>query len=165
MKRTFFISLIAVTLIIGGWYLVWGRAALSRISAMEKNITVEEQKLTTYREALLRFEEQIKEYHRLHAVTSANPVVFSGRDEVVTLYHALDSICHQPGYELDEITPSLEEVIQFLRQWAQSDSLISIPLRIKIKATYRSLALLVKAIEESRMEQTTQGTWHMHSWT
>lgn len=150
MKRTLIKSLIAAVCIIGGWYLAWGRPAMMRISTVEKNIAAEEKKLTTYREGLLRFEEQIREYQRLHAEMTDNPVMFSGRDEVVALYHALDSICHQPGYRLEEITPSLEDVIRFLRKWTQSDTLISIPLRIKIRATYRSLAQLVKVIEESR---------------
>jgi hypothetical protein len=150
MKRTLILSIIAVVIIAGGWYLTWGQPLMTRIVAIDADISVEEKKLTAYREALMRFDERIKEYNRLHTKINDNPVIFSGRDEVVTLYHALDSLCHQPGYKLEEITPSLEEVIQFLREWAQSDSLISIPLRIKIRATYRSLAQLVMAIEESR---------------
>lgn len=149
MKRVLAFSLVVIAVIIGGWYLFLGRPAEIRLQSLEKEISTEKKKMGTYRVALARFDERIKEYNQLHSTIVDYQVSFSGRDEVVALYHVLDSLCHRPGYHLDEITPSLEEVVRFLREWAQSDSTITIPIRIKISGNYRSLAQLVQEVEQS----------------
>jgi len=150
MKRTIIFSLMIFAVIIGGWYLLLGQPAKARVATIEKDIFAERRKLGAYRVALARFDEMIKEYNRLNTSFDEYPVSFSGKDEVVSLYQVLDSLCHQPGYNLKEITPSLEDVIQFLREWAQSDSTITIPIRVKIEASYSSLAQLIEAVEESK---------------
>jgi hypothetical protein len=153
MKRTLPFSLVMIAVIIGGWYFMMGKPTKARIAVLQKDIRTESKKLSAYRDALTRFNDRIKEHERLNLTIEDSPLLFSGKDEVISLYHELDSLCHQPGYELHEITPSLDEVIQFLREWAQSDSMVTIPIRIKMEATYRSLANLIKAIEESRYYQ------------
>ena len=150
MRQTILLSLMVLAVIVGGWYFLLGHPTQTRLTNMEEEITAESRKLGAYRVALSRFDEMIKEYNRLNTSLDQYPVSFSGKDEVVSLYHDLDSLCHQPGYQLNEITPSLEEVIQFLRDWAQSDSTMTIPIRVKIEGSYKSLAQLIEAIEESK---------------
>jgi hypothetical protein len=126
-----------------------GRPMQLRIAKTEKRIAAETKKLNAYQEALVRFDDRIREYNELHSSIENGKAVFSGKDEVFALYKTLGSLCHQPGYHLDEITPSVEEVIQFLREWARSDSTITIPIRIKAEADYTLLADLIKAVEQS----------------
>jgi len=150
MRRTLIISLVVIVAIMGGWYLSMGRPIKNRLTEIAKKIGAEDKKVAAYQDALSRFEDQIKEYNQLNSTLDQHPISFSGKDEVINIYHVLDSLCHQPGYRLNEITPSVEEVISFLRQWARSDSTITIPIRIKIEADYRSLAQLVKEVEKSK---------------
>jgi hypothetical protein len=150
MKRTTLISLALVAVIIGGWYLTLGKPIKARIADLTKKVAAEDKKLAAYRDALAQFNDRIDEYNGMQTEPKSKAVIFSGRDEVVTLYHDLDSLCHQPGYRLDEITPSVDEVISFLREWERSDSTINIPIRIRIDADYRSLASLIEALEKSK---------------
>lgn len=149
MRRTLIVSLVVIGAVIGGWYLSMGRPISNRMAVIDKEIGAESKKIEAYQEALSRFEDRIREYNRINSILGDAPISFSGKDEVINLYHVLDSLCHRPGYRLNEITPSVEEVIQFLRQWAHSDSTISIPIRIKIEAEYRALAQLVEEVEKS----------------
>jgi hypothetical protein len=149
MKRILIISPVLLAVIVGGWYLFWGHSIQVRIDRTEKRIQAEQKKLRTYHEALTRFEDRIREYSRLHSAIETEMKSFSGKDEVIALYKTLDSMCSQPGYRLGEITPSVEEVIQFLREWARADSTITVPIRIKAEADFRLLAQLVRAIEEN----------------
>ena len=147
MRHTLIISLIVIIAIMGGWYLSLGRPATDHIARLDKEIHAEAGKLKAYQEALASFNDRIQEYNRIDSVLERQSIPYSGKDEVIALYHVLDSLCHRPGYKLNEITPSVEEVIRFLRQWTRADSTISIPIRIKIEADYKILARLVKEIE------------------
>lgn len=153
MSRAVAYPMAVVILILGGWYLLWARPMDARMAGWNDAIRTEELKLTAYRQALTRFNEHIEEYNRLHAIAEKTPPVFSAADEITALYQALDSLCHRPGYRLEEITPSLDEVIRFLRQWPHSDSTASIPIRLRVRAAYRPLAQILEMLEQSKYFQ------------
>jgi len=141
----------AMLMFFGGWYFSLGKPMAESMKEIENQICAEDQKLTTYQEALARSHEQIEAFHKHKNESHNRPVIpFSGEDEMIALYTALDSLCHEPGYNLHEITPSLEETIRFLRQWARADTSLSMPIRIKIDSGYRRLARLIESIEAHR---------------
>jgi len=150
MRRTAIYSAMALVAIVGAWYLLWGRPLEHRVIMIKNSLRAEDDRLATYREALGRFENQMKDLRALNSAIDSGSVSFSGQDEIIALYSSLDSLCRRPEYQLEEITPSLQEMIRFLRQWSQSDSALSVPIRIKINGPFQPLAGLVKAVEGSR---------------
>ena len=126
-----------------------GKPAEARIKEHQSALIVEKQKLDAYQIALSSIDNLIEENRKIHNALSDANTGFSGQDEVINLYHALDSICNQPGYKLKEITPSLKNVIKFLREWKSSESIVYLPINIKIKGKYRNLVKLTKEIENN----------------
>lgn len=147
MKRTVLISVILAVLIAGGWYVGFNRPAGVAIKSLRQQVQAEYQKLDTYRTCLTGIDNIIREVDSLNAAIGTDDRAFSGRDEVVILYRMIDSLCDRPQYTLEEITPSLEEVIRFLREWDSAESAVYIPIRIKILGPYRPLAELVGKVE------------------
>lgn len=150
MKKATLWILIALLAVPGGWYYFIGRSLAARTASLEKATIAVDTRIVHYANVLRNVEESMDEYRRLNAIFAGRQVSFSGKDEVVGLYHALDSLCRQPGYDGAEITPSLEQVIRFLREWAQADSAVSIPISIRVNGSYNDLATLVEAVEQSR---------------
>jgi len=150
MNKSALISIALGLAIIAAWYVLMGRPLTYQISDAQKKIKVADKKAVTYQQVLERFKDQISEYRRVNDSLKTVSVSYSGKEEVVGLYREIDSLCNQPGFELEDITPSLEEVIRFLRQWAVADSSINIPIRIEVNGEYRSLAGLIKTIEQRR---------------
>jgi Tfp pilus assembly protein PilO len=149
MKKTLTFILLMLLAIPGGWYLFFGRALNAQSDLVKKEIAATEAKIAQFAAAMRNIEKHFDDYRRLNAVIADRQSSFSGRDEVVGLYRALDSLCHRRGYDKAEITPSLEQVIRFLREWARADSSVSIPISIRVEGSYRDLAELVAAVEQS----------------
>lgn len=147
MKKTIMVSLVVVVAIFGAWHLMLHKPGYRQMSELQQEIKTQERKLETYNMALLSIQSKINEYDSTCAELGLDDISYSGEDEVVFLYHTMDSLCHRPGYELEEITPSLDEVIQFLRKWESAEARVYIPINIKIKGDYPKLVSLVKDIE------------------
>lgn len=150
MNRIVIISVVMLAALAGAWYMYWERPMASERRDLNKQIWAEQKKLAMYREALTRFNSQLDEFRKVKSKSGRPTIPFSAESEIIGLYESLDSLCHRPGYRLEEITPSLEETVRFLRQWADSDTALSMPIRIKIRADYRSLAALIGTVEQLR---------------
>jgi hypothetical protein len=150
MRKAGVIAFFLVLAIPGAWYVFWGKSLANERCELNKQIQAEQQKLSTYRMAMARFNNKIEEFRHLNSDSKRPATPFSGENEVIGLYESLDSLCRQPEYRLDEITPSLEETIRYLRQWANSDSTLSMPIRIKINGDFRSLSRLIQTVERHR---------------
>ncbi len=74
--------------------------------------------------------------------------LFSSRDQVTRLYRVVDSLCNTDGLQLDEITPSLEETIAFLKQDHRPGIRARIPVQITVRGKYSSLARLSDNIQK-----------------
>ena len=149
MMRTIITATIIIIAIMGVWQTVFHKPLEARMDLQRINIEAERRKLESYRNALAQLPYQKTEYDSVCAVLGLNDVTFSGQDEVVSLYKALDSVCHLPEYKLEEITPSLDEVIQFLRKWESAEARVYIPITIQIEGDFVSLIRLTKNLEES----------------
>lgn len=150
MRKASLTAVFLVLAIPSAWYVFWGKSLANERRELERQIQAEQQKLSTYRMAMTRFNTKIDELQRLNSDSKRSTTPSSGENEVIGLYESLDSLCRQPGYQLDEITPSLNETIRYLRQWAISDSTLSMPIRIKINGNFRSLAGLIQSVERHR---------------
>jgi Tfp pilus assembly protein PilO len=146
MRKAGLIAVFLVLVIPVAWYVFWGKSLANERRELDRQIQAEQQKLSTYRMAVARLTNKIDEFRRLNS-DSERPTPLSGENEVIGLYKSLDSLCRQPGYQLDEITPSLNETIRYLRQWAISDSTLSMPIRIKINGDFKSLGRLIQTVE------------------
>ncbi len=151
MKRGLVLIPGVILMVFGLWYLTLGKSIAESRQALEEQIRIEERRLDTYQQAVNRLQEQADRLRPQEKVSDTRPAVpTSGEDEVITLYRALDSLCRVSGDELHEITPSLNETITFLRHWSSADTALSIPIRIRIDADYRSLSELMGTIESRR---------------
>lgn len=150
MRKVAILTIAALAVIAGAWYVYFEKPMASQRRELRRQIQVERQKVDTYQKILSRFDDKIEEYQNLRSSTDRTAAPFSGENEIIGLYESLDSLCHRPGYRLEEITPSLDETVKFLRQWADSDTTLSMPIRIKINADFRSLADLIRAVERYR---------------
>jgi len=150
MKNQIGIALAIFVIIFGAWFVMFERPARARIDGLRTEINAADHKLETYRVGLNSLGTRSQEYDSLYHAVLSTQASFSGEEEVTALYQLLDSLCHQDSFILDEITPSLEEVIAFFRTWQSSSRRVNLPIRIKIRGEYRPLANLVKTVESSR---------------
>jgi Tfp pilus assembly protein PilO len=141
--------MVVLCLIFAGWYFLLGRPLDMKVVSVSAQLTAERKKLAAHEKALASIPELLKSYDSLKTTVGHSYSDFSGEEEVTRLYQTLDSICRRPDYKLDEITPSLQEVIRFLREWEVSDSAIYLPIRIKIYGRYQPLARLIETVEAS----------------
>jgi len=159
MKKATLTIPLVIAVILACWYFPLHLPAQTRIKTLESRVSAEEEKLTAYREALSKLDASLKEHDQLRTGILRFGASISGTDEVVAIYQLLDSLCHGKGYHLDEIAPSLEEVIRFLQEWHSSGSSASVPIRIRIRGEYRSLADLIETIEGSRFFDRLISCW------
>ncbi len=150
MRRSMILALAMAVLVICGWYTFWGRILNSRIFGLHQEIQAEEQKSSTYRQALVQLEQLLSQYRAMHSELMTHPFPKAGTDEVIALYETIESRCRQSSLKLNEITPSLEETIRYFRQRAVSDSAISISISVKTTGPYQQLADFIQAIERNR---------------
>ena len=143
---TIFVIIISIS---AGWYFMFSNPAEAKIAVLRQDVEMAESKLRIYHEALRQIDEYLNQFDSLQAALIESGASLSGTDEVITLYRFLDSLCCGKEYTLDEISPSLEEVIRFLKEWEKSESLAFIPIRIKIRAKYIDLSELIEVIETS----------------
>ncbi|MCK5126523.1 MAG: hypothetical protein KAR42_09725 [candidate division Zixibacteria bacterium] len=147
MNKTLITCVVIICGIYMIWYLGFHKPLSARTTDLTNNIKVEERKLRAYSIALAEIESKRYEYDSVCTALGLGEVAFSGDHEVILLYKTIDSLCHRPGYELEEITPSLNEVIHFLRKWESAEARVYIPIHIKIKGKYISLTSLIEDIE------------------
>ncbi|MCP4567652.1 MAG: hypothetical protein GY841_08740 [FCB group bacterium] len=149
MNKTLLLSLLTITVIIVGWYALLGKPQAARIKATGDSLAAVDNKLKAYKSALSEFVVRQREYDTLHNAILEFGTPFSGTDEVIALYKLLDSLSTQDGFILEEIAPSLEEIITFFREWESAKEMASIPIRINIRGRYKNLADFVQTIEQS----------------
>lgn len=147
MKKTIVTSLVIAAAVFGAWYTLLQKPAQARTETLKQEIFTQERKLAAYNAALSSITHKMQEYDSTCTELGLDEITYSGEDEVISLYRTMDSLCHQPGYTLEEITPSLDEVIQFLRKWESAEARVYIPINIKIKGDFGDLASLVADIE------------------
>jgi len=133
MKKTVFIALVVAAAILSSWYFVLARPMQYRISSLRDEVAAQQKTVTTFRECLSTLNIQMERYVELSSAEMASEKPFSGATQVGMLYHLIDSLCSGRRYRLEEITPSLSEVLQFL----------------KIQGEYEALADLMATLEES----------------
>lgn len=150
MIKLTIIGTVIMLLCLAGFYLFIGKPADSRIKSLNDELFRESKKLEAYHACLANIDNLLKENQLLYSsIGNAGSSNFSGEDEVIALYQALDSLCNRPGYKMEEITPSLEEVIQFLRKWDNAESIVYLPMSVKIHAEFDDIVKLCKEIEQS----------------
>ncbi len=149
MKKLLIISTVMAVVLFGGWFMMIGKPTEARINGRQGALFADKQKLKAYQTALASIDNLIKENKKIYAAINNANAGFSGENEVINLYQTLDSICNQPDYKLDEITPSLKEVIVFLREWKSAESKVYLPINIKIRSSYKNLTQLTKEIENN----------------
>ncbi|MEZ5359120.1 MAG: hypothetical protein R3F48_09855 [Candidatus Zixiibacteriota bacterium] len=147
MKKTIATSLVVVLAVFGAWHFLLHKPGHVQMEDLKRQIQTQEKKLAAYNIALSSIQAKMKEYDSTCAELGLDDIAYSGEDEVISLYRTMDSLCHRTGYELEEITPSLDEVIQFLRRWESAEARVYIPINIKIKGDYKKLTSLVEDIE------------------
>lgn len=138
-----------MVVIVGGWYVSLGKMNSAELNVLNDQISAETGKLESYRAAMETLDDRLEEFKLISETLSDYGSDESGENEIVFLYRSIDSICAQPAYKLDEITPSLREIIHFLREWKGAEAMVYIPIQIKIRGRYRPLANLVENIEQS----------------
>ncbi|MEE9442908.1 MAG: hypothetical protein V3V99_09605 [candidate division Zixibacteria bacterium] len=136
-------------LFLGGFYLFIGKPADSRIRSLNDELFREHKKLEAYHTSLSNIDNLLAENQEIYSAIGNIESNFSGEDEVIALYHTIDSFCHRPGYQLEEITPSLNEVIQFLRKWDNAESIVYLPMSVKIRGRFDNITRLCEEIEKS----------------
>ena len=149
MKRVVIISLAAVAAICLGWYSLWERPSHARFAALRSQIVEEKQQLAAGREGMAKLGSLLHEFHSFQSGLAA-PSSAAGSDEVTTLYRLLESLCQKNTYQLDQITPSLQELVAIVKTRQGTSEAASIPVMIKVRGDYRGLAGLVEEIEQSR---------------
>ena len=149
MKKTVFIALVVAAAILSSWYFVLARPMQYRISSLRDEVAAQQKTVTTFRECLSTLNIQMERYVELSSAEMASEKPFSGATQVGMLYHLIDSLCSGRRYRLEEITPSLSEVLQFLRDWESSKTTAYVPISIKIQGEYEALADLMATLEES----------------
>lgn len=147
MIRSLVTTLGIFLIVLIAWQVLLNKPLDRRIEISLGEIDLTEKKLTAYRVALHTIDRQMAEYRSLYDSYGLDSAAYTGHDEVVMLYRSLDSLCRQDGYDLIEITPSLMEVISFLRKWDSGQAVVEIPIRMRITGKYRALAQLVGQIE------------------
>lgn len=150
MKKTVIISLLVAVAILSSWYFVLARPMQARINGLRDEVTAQQKTVTTFRECLSTLNIQMERYVELSSIQMASEQPFSGATQVGMLYHLLDSLCSGREYHLEEITPSLSEVLQFLRDWENSKTTVFVPINIKIQGQYEDLAYLMETLEENQ---------------
>jgi hypothetical protein len=150
MIKLTLIGIAILFLCLGGFHLFIGKPADIRIKSLNDGLDRESKKLEAYHSCLGNIDNLLKEnqliYSSIGNIESPN---FSGEDEVIMLYRTLDSLCNRPGYQLEEITPSLKEVIQFLRKWDNAESIVYLPMSLKIRGDFEDIVRLCDEIEQS----------------
>ncbi|MFH1701489.1 MAG: hypothetical protein ABIE07_12995 [Candidatus Zixiibacteriota bacterium] len=136
-------------LFLGSFYLFIGRSADNRISLLNDELFRENKKLRAYHSSLANIDYLLAENQKIYSTIGNIGSNYSGEDEVIMLYRALDSLCHRPSYKLEEITPSLEEIIQFMRKWDNSESIVYLPISIKIRGEFEDITRFCEEIEQS----------------
>jgi len=149
MKKAVIISLAALAAICTGWYSLCERPSHAQFAAQRSQIVGEKQQLAAGREGMARLGLLLHEYEILQS-HFPSPSTMAGSDEVTDLYQLLDSLCRRGAYQLDEITPSLQEVVAYLKTRQGTSEAASIPVMVKVRGNYRALAGLVEDIEHSR---------------
>lgn len=138
-----------MVVIVGGYLLTVGRMNSAKHNDLNSLIASEIGKIESYNVAMNSIDGQLKEFQDISKTLSGYGQAGTGENEIVYLYQSIDSICSLPGYKLEEITPSLGEIIQFLREWKGAEAMVYIPIKIRINGRYRSLAKLVESVEAS----------------
>ena len=147
MKNTKIICFLVLTVVALAWYTMLHLPGMARLDTLYSEIGVEEQKLLNSQQALVYFAPSMEKYDKLRTLARQHGVYLSGPEEAIALYQALDALCSQPGLDLEEITPSLEEMIKFQRERQNGNSVASVPIRIKIQGRYKRLVGLIETIE------------------
>jgi Tfp pilus assembly protein PilO len=149
MKKQMIVAPLIMVLVIAAWYLVWCRPQLERQGQISQQIAEQQKTVIAYRTALAHYQQWKNEYRQMYAQLDTSGAVFAGKEEVVSLYLTLDTLCRQAAIHLDEITPSLEELIRYLRECEKTDSAITVTMRLKVRGEYRSLAGIVETVEKA----------------
>lgn len=150
MKRHRVVAPLVFALVIAGWYFVWCQPQMTKQKLIISRIAQQDSSIASYRVALAGYDHWKDEYRVLYTRLDTTGAVFAGKEEVVSLYLTLDSLCRQTAIHLDEITPSLEELIRYLRECEKTDSSVTVTMRIKVRGEYRPLAGIVETVEKAR---------------
>jgi len=147
MRREKITALVILNVIAICWYLFLHLPGQARLDKAYNELLSSNQTLVNYQQALKYFASGVKRHNhdQIDAINKKHR--FAGTDEVVALYESLDSLCNQPEFKLEEITPSLEEMIEYQRQQQQGRSAASVPIRLKLDGRYEKLAELIAKIE------------------
>jgi len=147
MIRRLVILISLPIIILAGWYFILGQKANDRMDITRTRIAEAEKCLFIRKAQLSGLEQLIEKYSRLHEQIALQDIPYSGFEEIVDYYNRIHQTCSEPDYKLEEITPSLDQLITFLRQWENSGGRQEIPFHISINGQYLNLSQLIKTIE------------------
>jgi hypothetical protein len=146
--RTEKITALVILIVIAiGWYLFLHLPGQVRLDKAYNDLKSANQKLVNYQLALKYFATGVKKHNPDYSDSINKKHHFAGSDEVVALYKSLDSLCNRPEFKLEEITPSLEEMIEYQRQRQKGNSTAPVPIRLKLDGRFERLAELIAKIE------------------
>lgn len=147
MRNEKITALVILIVIAIGWYLFFHLPGQDRLDKAYDDLKSANQKLINYQQALKYFASGAKKHNPDYFDTINKKHPFANSDEVVALYESLDSLCNQPEFKLEEITPSLEEMIEYQRQRQKGNSAAPVPIRLKLDGRYEMLGELIGKIE------------------
>ena len=157
MIRRVIIMIGIPAIILIGWHFTLEKKAINRQQNLRSQITETEKRLFVRQAQLAGLEILIDKYSRLHDLVVTQETPYSGVDEIIDYYKRIYNTCSGPEYHLEEITPSLDQLITFLRQWQNRDSHPDIPFDIKVSGEYVDLAKLMETIENDYSFHRLQG--------
>lgn len=149
MRSILLTSIAAVAVILSGWYFLLGADTGRRADSLRKEIEAAQKKAAMYETALASMEMHLQEYARLRDSLQATDRGYDAIDEIASLYRALDSLGNRGGCRLDEITPSLDEVVRFFAQWESAKAPMLVSVRMNLTGGYQPLTRLVADLESS----------------
>jgi hypothetical protein len=128
------------------WYLMLWKPLQAREYALAAAITTAEAKTVSYQRALGELESLLDRHRELLRKESMSETV-SGKEQVVAMYALLDSLGSTSNLRLLEITPSVSELIAYLRTWNSAQSALTVPVRMNLEGRYQALGQLVGVLE------------------
>ena len=147
MKKTALVSAIMAAALFCGAYFGSERPARNRIQTLKAELMAEETRVEQYRHNLVLLQSLITQRRDDSLPNASNRTAPAAMDRISALYRLLDSLGQGEGFQVDEITPSIEETVRYFAGGGDGSGCQIVPIQMTIRGRYRRLADLVAAVE------------------
>ncbi len=149
MNRTAIIPVLMAVGLTVGVYFVSERPARHRFQDLKAELAAEEARTEEYCRDLTKLEKLIAQHKANTAYAGAGQTGLVALDRISTLYRLLDSLSRQDGIRVEEITPSIEETVQYFMGEGDGSGNRTVPIQMSVRGRYRNLADLAEAVEKN----------------